>query len=70
MTNEENNLGLSPTVLQVIEQFVAALRADDGIDMNASDRLEKLLRSGVVPKPDEVNAALFGPAPDGEHDPH
>ena len=59
-------VGLSPTVLHVIEQFVIAMRADDGIQDDAIDRLEKLMRKGAVAKPDEINAALFDPPPDSE----
>ncbi len=66
MANEDNHLGLSPTFLDVIEQFVAAMRADDGIQGVAIDRLEKLLRKGAVVKPDEINAALFDPPQDCE----
>lgn len=66
MANKDNQGGLSPTVLHVIEQFAAVMRADDGVEDHAMDRLEKLLRRGAVPKPDEINAALFDPSPDGE----
>lgn len=66
MANEDSHVGLSPTVLHVIEQFVAAMRADDGVEGHAIDRLEKLLRKGAVPKPDEINAALFDPPLNGE----
>jgi len=66
MANEDDQVGLSPTVLQVLEQFATSMRADVGIQSDAIDRLEKLLRKGAVPKPDEINAALFAPRPDGE----
>ena len=66
MATEDNHVGLSPTVLHVMEEFATAMRADDGIQGDAIDRLEKLLRKGVVAKPDEINAALFDPPPDGE----
>jgi len=66
MASEDEPEGLSPTVSQVIEQFVAAMCADDEIGDDAIDRLEKLLRQGTVPKPDEINAALFNPPPDGD----
>jgi hypothetical protein len=66
MVNEEDHVGLSPTVLQVIDQFAACMRADDGIEGVAIDRLEKLLRKPTVPKPDEINAALFDPFPESE----
>lgn len=66
MANEDNQIGLSPTVLHVIEQFIAAMRTDDGIQDDAIDRFEKLLQKGFVPKSDEINAALFDLPPDGE----
>lgn len=65
MTDEESG-SLSPTVAQVIGQFIAAMRADEGMAGDGIDRLEKLLRKAVVPKPDEINAALFPPSPDGQ----
>ena len=55
----------SPTVLRVIGEFAAAMRADGGIDNAAADRLEKLLGQGPVPKPDEINTVLFEPPKDG-----
>ncbi len=66
MASEDESTSLSSTVLRVIDQFVAAMRADDGIHDDAIDRLEKLLRKGAVPKPDEINAALFEPPPGGK----
>ena len=66
MADENGQVGLSPTVLQVIDQFAARMRADDGIESDAIDRLEKFLRKPAVPKPDEINAAFFGPSADGE----
>jgi hypothetical protein len=66
MTEEDDLVGLSPTVLHVIEQFVIGMRADDGIQDDAIDRLENLMRKGAVAKPDEINAALFDPPSDSE----
>jgi len=66
MANEDNHVRLSPTVLHVIEQFVAAMRADDEVEGHAIDRLENLLRKGAVPEPDEINTTLFDPPPDGD----
>jgi hypothetical protein len=66
MTNEDNHVGLSPTVLHVIEHFFGAMRADHEIESHAIDRLEKILRKEQIPKPDEINAALFDPPPDGD----
>lgn len=66
MAHKDNPIGLSPTVLQVIDQFAAGMRADDGIKDDGIDRLEKLLRKGAIPKPDEINLALFDYPQDGE----
>jgi hypothetical protein len=56
---------LSPAVLQVIAECAAAMRADTGIDTAAVERLEKLLRQGSIPKPEEISAALFEPPQGG-----
>jgi len=66
MANEDDQVSLSPTVLLVIEQFAAAMRTDNGIEGSIIDRLEKLLRKGIVPKPHEIDTALFGPPSDSE----
>lgn len=66
MVKDDQAATLSPMVAQVIDQFAAALRADDKIADEAVNRLEKLLRRGAVPKPDEINAALFDPSPDDQ----
>ena len=66
MATEDSFVGLSPTVSQVIDQFVSYLHADDKIGNNAIDHLEKLIRKPSVPKPDEINAALFDHSPDDE----
>jgi hypothetical protein len=66
MVNEDDQGGLSPTVLQVLEHFVTAMRADERIEGYAIDRFEKLLRQGAVPKPDEIYAALFDPQASGD----
>lgn len=57
---------LSPTVTKVLDEYLAALHADDSIDNDAADRLDALLRKGKVPKPDDVNAALSPPAEGGK----
>jgi hypothetical protein len=66
VADENGQVGPSPTVLQVIDEFTARMRADDGIEVDAIDRLEKLLRRPAVPKPDDINKAMFDPSPDGE----
>lgn len=50
---------LSPTVAKVLDEFVAALTADDDIGEDAAVRLGTLLRSGKAPKADDLEAALF-----------
>lgn len=65
MANDTDQLTLSPTVLQVIEQFVAAIRADAVIPDDENNRLGQLLRKGAVPKPEDLNAALFESPVDG-----
>lgn len=64
MTNSDDFLLLSPTVVHVIDKFIAAMRADDGIEGDAIDRLEVLLRHQTVPKPDDISTALFEPPQD------
>ncbi len=66
VVNEDNHIILPKTVLQVIEQFVAVMRSDPDIPADAINRLETILRKGAAPKPDEINAAMFEPPPDGE----
>lgn len=66
MSTDNNLTTLSPTVMQVIEEFVAAMRADDAIDPKAIDRFEACLRGGAVPKPDDINALFFEPTQDDE----
>ena len=65
MTNGDHSTPLSPTVVQVIGEFITAMRSDDGIENDAIDRLEVLLKQGTIPKADDINAALFDPLPDG-----
>ena len=64
MTDDNGQIGLSLTVLKVVEQFVVHLRADDGIEGDAVERIEKLVRKPAVPKPDEIYEALFVPSLD------
>ena len=68
MASEDHSSSLSPTVSQVIDQFVAAMTGDDAIDDDAINRLDKLLRQGAVAKPDEINTALFEPPADAAED--
>ncbi|TFB09268.1 hypothetical protein E3V36_07065 [Candidatus Marinimicrobia bacterium MT.SAG.2] len=61
MAKQDEQINLSPTVVKVIDQFTAAMRADEVIESDAIDRLEELLRKPIVPKTDEIYAALFKP---------
>jgi len=63
---KDPNSSVSPTVSQVIDQFILAMREDDGIENQSIDRLEEILRKDSVPKANEVSAALFDPSKDGE----
>ena len=65
MADEEDQTGLSPAVLQIIEKFADAMRADERIDGDAVGRLERLLLSGEIPKTDEISTALLGLPRDG-----
>ena len=47
MENEDDRVALSPTVLKVFAQFFAAMRADNGIEEDAIERLEKLLQKST-----------------------
>jgi hypothetical protein len=63
---EGSHLGLSPTVMRVIREFVAEMREDSAIDAAAVDRLEELLLRGTVPKPEDLADAIAGRPPDTE----
>ena len=58
MAEQDDEL-LSPTVAKVLDAYLAALHADDAIENDAADRLDALLRKGKVPKPDDIETALF-----------
>ena len=58
MVEQDNEL-LSPTVTKVLDEYLIALRADDDIDDEDADRLDTFLRTGKVPRPDDLEAALF-----------
>ncbi len=57
MTDEDNEL-LSPIVTKVLDSYLSALKADGGIKDDEVDKLDKLLRRGKPPKPEEIDVAL------------
>jgi len=61
MAVKQKPVPLSPTVIQVLDEFISAMQGDDAIDGDAIERLDKILRDGAVPKPDEIHLALFDP---------
>ncbi len=64
---ENSNVVMSPTVLQVLEQFVAAMRADPAISDDGIDRLYSFLSKGFIPKtPEQVIAMLFESTPEDQ----
>jgi hypothetical protein len=66
MSKEGDNIVIPPTALQVIEEFIAAMHADPDIPDDAINSLETLLLKGVVPKPDDINKALFESSTESE----
>lgn len=58
MAEFDNDI-LSPTVIKVLDGYLAALLADDLVDDEAAKRLDALLRKGKVPKAEDINLALF-----------
>lgn len=63
---EHKTESVSPTVLKVLDEYIAVLHADEEIDSEAADRLDALLRNGKVPKCDDIDAALFPPPKGGK----
>jgi len=66
MSKEKYQIVIPPTVLQVMEEFFAVMRADPDIPDNAISRLETLLFKGTALKPDDIKTALFEPPTEGE----
>lgn len=62
---EQKDESLSPTVNKVLDEYGAALHADEEIDNEAADRLDALLRKGKVLKFNDIDAAL-SPPPKGD----
>jgi len=59
---EYENESISPTVKKILDEFINVLRTNDVIDDQSVNNLDKLLRTGKIPKPDEIDDALFPPA--------
>ena len=57
--NEQKDNQLSPIVNRVLDEYLAALRADGDIDDEAAERLDTLLRGGKVPKPEDIESSIF-----------
>ena len=49
----------SPTVKKVLEEFIKELLKSEDFDSQSANRLDILLKSGKVPKCEEIDAALF-----------
>jgi hypothetical protein len=60
MATKDGNT-LSPTVIKVLDEYLAVLIADEEIDHDAAKRLDALLRRGKVPKLEDIQAALDPP---------
>lgn len=52
---------MSPTVAKVLDEFLCALKMDTSINGETVNGLEKLLRTGKVPKPGDIDMALSLP---------
>ncbi len=48
----------SPIVSEVLDRFLASLKDDKAIENQAAIRLDKLLRTGVVPTPIAIDRAI------------
>ncbi len=60
--SEQDKTILSPTVSKVLDEYLVALSADQDVDDEAAKRLDGILRSGKVPKPEDIDVALYPPA--------
>ena len=62
---EQKDNRLSPTVAKVLDEYLAALRADGDIDDESAERLDTFLRKGKVPKAEDIETSLF-PSEEGD----
>ncbi len=65
MAKQKDEL-ISPTVKKVLDEYLAALHAEEEIDNEVADRLDALLQKGKVPKFDDIDAVLFPPPKGGK----
>ena len=63
---DQDDEPLSPTEAKVLDEYLNVLHADGDLENKMADRLDALLRNGKMPKPDDLDAALFPPA-DGDN---
>jgi hypothetical protein len=62
--SEQQDEPLPPIVTKVLDANLEALKGDNDIDDEAATRLDALLRHGKVPRPADIDAALFPPDDD------
>lgn len=56
---------ISPTVKKILDAYLEVLKGDNDVDDVSAERLVDLLREGKVPKPADIEAALFPVGNDG-----
>jgi hypothetical protein len=54
----DDHVAFPPTVMHVMERFVSALRADSAIPEEVIHGLDKLLRAGTTPRPEDLQATF------------
>ncbi|WEX11693.1 hypothetical protein [Chelativorans sp. AA-79] len=62
--NEQHNNPLSPTVTKVLDEYLDTLLADEALGDALAKQLDALLRTGKVPKIEDIDTAL-SPLPKG-----
>ncbi len=69
MANEDGVPTLPPVVSQVLAEVASRLKSDEFLDLEseAVNRLLEILSGPTVPKPDEIEASLFG-SKDGDQE--
>lgn len=56
--SKDQDSPLSPTVSKVLDEYLASLEGDEGIDNDAAKRLDTLLRDGKIPTFEDIDNAL------------